>query len=463
MFRTASCLLIGFFVLAGCAGDQLGLSGGQTPKVGYTAPDNPPAKPVSFNLNGSVEEVVAQLVNALDGPRFGITHVNRRKGLITAVYRADPEEFVDCGILDLRPATGQPSQVPAAIRRVQYNVPIRSGYYADVNRNMRLDGRMLIQVARANVAQSRVTIAGDYVVTRSLRLSGKPGDPVSTRRELVDFGSGETGKDTAGKLTCQSNGELESYVLASLRSAVDRGTTDDRLGTVVDPDAPLLTRVRGKFEELSCAPLSARSLNDQDVVITGFVSSDQDLARLQYLLQEVSGIGEIIFRVSVTSQAFCEILDVTVPLKELNGIDQAGAFVSLLNGESDLIEGDFLIVDATAPNFESYVYLFYAQQDGKLVHMLPNVELRDNRVSASERFRLGEDTGGRRYQISGPFGYDMVTMIASTEPLFTGQRPEIEPTTSFARDLTDRIAAAQDAGAHVVADIVFAKTSPRSF
>jgi hypothetical protein len=455
--------MIGLFFLAGCAGDQIGLQSGRAPGVGYTAPANPPAKPVTFNLNGSVEDVVAQLVNALDGPRFGITHVNRRRGLVTAVYRADPEDFVDCGVLDLRPTNGEPSQVAAAVRRVQYQVPIRSGYYANVNRGMRLDGRMLIEVKRLNVGQSRVTISGDYIVTRSLRLSGKQGDPAATRRELVDFGSGEVGTDSEGKLACQSNGELESYVLASLRSAVDRGTADNQLGAAVDPDAPLLARVRGQFEQLSCAPLSARSLNEQDVVVTGFVSSDRDLTALQSLLQDVRGIGEIILRVSVTSQAFCEILDVTVPLKELNGIDQAGAFVSLVNGDTDLIEDDFLIVDATAPNFESYVYLFYAQQDGKLVHMLPNVESQDNLVPAGKRFRVGEDPNARRYRIAGPFGYDMVTLIASTKPLFPATRPEIEPTTSLARELADYIAAAQDAGANVVADIVFAKTAPRSF
>lgn len=463
MLRAASIILASVIWLAGCAGNQLGIESGKRPELSYTAPVNPPATPIAFNLNGSVEQVVARLVRALAGPRFGITHVDERKGLITAVYRADPEEFVDCGLLDVRPATGEPVQAAAAGRRLQYQVPVSSGHHAVVDRNIQLAGRMLVDVKPDVAGQSKVTISGDYVVTRTLRLSGKLGDPTETRRQFIDFGSGQVGQDEAGKLKCQSNGELESYLLASLRSAVDRGVTSEGLGTAVDPDAPLLTRVRQQFEQLPCAPLNARSLDGQDVVVTGFVSSDGDLRQLQNLVQSVAGIGEVIFRVSVTSQAFCEILDVTVPLKELNGIDQAGAFVSLADGAFDLIEGEYLIVDAAAPNFESYVYLFYAQQDGKLVHLLPNPEASDNLLPANERFRFGADSNARRYSVVGPFGDDMVTLIASTIPLFPDPRPEIEPTASLAVDLADRVAEAQAAGARVVADIVFVRTTPRSF
>ena len=178
-------------------------------------------------------------------------------------------------------------------------------------------------------------------------------------------------------------------------------------------------------------------------MVTGFVSSEEELQKLETLVRNVDGIGEVIFRVTVTSQAFCEILDVTVPLRELNGIDQAGAFVSLANGAFDLIEGDYLVVDAVTPVFDSYIYLFYAQQDGKLVHMLPNPETRDNFLPANQRLRLGEDPNVRRYNVTGPFGDDMMTMIASTKPLFPEVRPEIEPTESLALDLADRVAEAE--------------------
>ena len=95
MLRATSVVSICTFLLVGCAGSQLGLENNRRPELAYTAPTNPPAKPIAFNLNGSVEQVVGRLMKALDGPRFGITHVNDETGVITAVYRADPEDFID--------------------------------------------------------------------------------------------------------------------------------------------------------------------------------------------------------------------------------------------------------------------------------------------------------------------------------------------------------------------------------
>lgn len=461
MLRNAVWISILALFLAGCAGNQLGLESQREAKIDYTAPTNPPAKSVALDLNGTTSDVIAQLVRALDGPRFGITHVDERRGIITAVYRADPEEFIDCGTLNLTPASGESSQIAAASRRARYEVSIGSDRHAVVDRNLRLDGRMLISVRPGRVGRSEVQVSGDYVVTRTLRLSAKPNDPTSIRRELFDFASGGVGTDKEGKLKCQSNGELESYLLASLRTAGDRGIRTEPLGGVVDEDAPVLTRVRQQFDQLDCAPLNARLLEGRDVIVSGFVSSQEELDKLERLVRDVVSPGEVIFRVRITSQTFCEILDVTLPLKELNGIDQAGAFVSLADGTLDLIEGEYLVIDGTAPSFDSYVYLFYAQHDGKLIHILPNPEARDNFLSANERFRIGEDSDERRYSVAGPFGDDMVTMIASTTPLFPEPRPEIEATTSLADALADRVAAAEAAGERAVADIVFVRTAPK--
>ncbi len=467
MLRAAPYFLIGFLALTGCAGERIGFEGGGLTRTSYTGPENPPAKPVRFSLNGPVDEVTGRLVNALAGPRFGITHVDRNRGLITAVYRADPEDFVDCGLLNVVSSDGASNQVAAASRQLQYRVGLRNGNYGVVNRNLKLDGRMLIEVERYSLGrQSQVTVSGDYVLTRTLRVSGKPGDPSAVRKQLIDFGSGQVGGDDENKLKCQSNGELESYLLASLQTSEERGAAPTRglsLGPADDADAPLLTRVRSQFEQLDCAPLNARSLGGSDVMVTGFVSSERDLERLESMIRGVPGIGDVIFRVNVTSPAFCEILDVTLPLKELNGVDQAGAFVRLTDGSFSLVEGDYLVVDATSPSYESYVYVFYAQQDGKLIHMLPNPQEPDNFLPAGRNFRIGGDSSARRYSVSAPFGDDMVTLIASSEPLFADPRPEVEPVTLLADDLADRVALVQSDGATVVADIVFVTTSPRSF
>ena len=463
MLRTVPYILVGLFMLAGCAG-QVGFTGGLLPKVSYSGPTNPPVKPMSFSMDGSVDEVIDRLVDALDGPRFGITHVNPNRGLITAVYRADPEDFVDCGLLNFTASDGTSSQVPAASRQTQHQIGLKNGStHGVVKRSMKLDGRMIIEVQRDTTQQSLVTVYGDYVVTRISAVSGKPSDPTARRRQLIDFSSGEVGIDPDQKLRCQSNGELESFLLASPGPYADRGVSDIDPSFPVAENRPLLERVREQFEQLPCAPLSVQSTGGSDVIVTGFVSSNDDLQRLRSQIPNLSGIGDVVFRVSITSAAFCDILDVTLPLKELNDVDEARAFVSLANGSFSLPEGEYLVVDATSPRYESYIYVFYAQQDGKLIHMMPNPEVRDNLIAANKNFQIGGEASPRRYSVSAPFGDDMVTLIASTKPLFPVDRPEIEPTDSFARDLANLVADAKAAGADIVADIAFVKTTPPSF
>lgn len=469
-------------ILSGCSLESpRGLLGNQRPSINYEKPKEPPSGTATFDIDGSADDVLELMIEALAGPRFGITHVDRDRGLITAVYQADPSKFVDCGMLDFRSANGAFNRVSATMREIDYQVPLMRKYYGQVNRVMQLDGRVTIQVVQKNAIQSNVTVSGDYVVTRTLMVSGKTSDQRAARRQLMSFSSGEIGIFDDGRLKCQSNGALEQYLPTSLQ-ARNIVTTDSNgvlpnqaLPTIAefelqqeneteaaDPPARVagadLGYLRAHFDRLSCAPLIIRADEGQRTVVSGFVSSRDDLDELRFLVETSPEIGEVDFRISVTSEAFCRFLEITLPLKESNDRDQTGAVAKLPT--ETFTEGDYITVDITAPNFGSFIYLFYAQQDGNVVHLLPNILTLNNQMTAGQRLRIGEDPTFRRYLVSPPFGSEMMTMIASTQPLFGGLRPGIEPTKNLISDLAAQITAARNAGAKIVADIVFVETRP---
>lgn len=518
--KTKAPVLMLAVLLAGCASNQGGeATFKQLPSVSYRAPVNPPAPAIIYDVQGTVPQTIANVIESLNGPRFGITHVDQRRGLITATFESDPDDFLDCGELDVVSSQGEASTLPVASRRLSYEIPINNKTRVGrIDRNMSLDGRLLIEVTPGSPGRSNVKVSGDYVLTRNAALKGNASQTLRDETRLLAFGSGQAVSFGSGSTICQSNGELEQQALtrSSIGVASSIGAPEQTfaaaettpvpapalppasstantlgqavIGSVTGPvvaapvpqvpepqpqrtkrsvfaeDSPgpgRLQQVRAEFGKLGCAPLTA--IEDSDGVrISGFVGSQQELDQLKESVRGLGGVGEPTFQVVVTTPSFCEILQVTLPLHERNSIESAGASIGVDGSAIVLQEGDRVVLQANAPNFPSYAYIIYMQEDGKLLNLMPSRDQPDNSRSPNERFSIGDKPDEPSFTVSPPYGDDLVMLVASSEPLFDQPRPLIEQGTSFADDLSARVDAILDRGGKVVADLVFLRTSPRS-
>lgn len=211
-------VLILSVILAGCASDESAKPAfKQLPVVTYTAPTDPPAPAAIFNVQGSVTETIDKVVESLNGPRFGITHVDRRAGIITATFEADPDDYLDCGELELVSSQGESQIVPAASRFLSYEIPLeKKTRIGSIDRKLALDGRLLIEVTQAAPGRSHVKVSGDYVLTRTAALKGTAAQTLRDEQQFLAFGSGQAvgfGGRRGGSTVCQSNGELEQQAL----------------------------------------------------------------------------------------------------------------------------------------------------------------------------------------------------------------------------------------------------------
>ena len=154
VIRTSAFLLA--LMLVGCASNESAKPAfKQLPDVTYSAPVNQPVPPAQFTVVGSVAETVGRLVESLNGPRFGITHVDRAGGIITATFEADPDDYLDCGELILVSSQGETRTVPAASRSLSYEIPIeKNTRIGSIDRRLTLDGRLLLQVTPAGPGSS---------------------------------------------------------------------------------------------------------------------------------------------------------------------------------------------------------------------------------------------------------------------------------------------------------------------
>jgi hypothetical protein len=474
----------------------------QIPDVTYEAPSSNPGAPTRFNVAGSVPEVVGKVVDALNGPRFGITHVDRNRGVVTATFRADPDDYVECGSLITVSSQGEQLVRPAASRRLNYEVPLENQTrIGTVNRSLALDGRLIVKVRASTATMSEVLVEGDYVLSRQASLVGTAGQTLGRSEQLVAFGSGQVAGFGKGDTFCQSNGLLEQKTLAFDQFGNQSGPLAGTLGQqgpvtfgqaapTVDQAAPTqqaLTApstgvggprgiilntpeggpraemVRREVAKLPCAPATVIEDPDGRVRVSGLISSQQDLDQLKSTIRSLDPENKVDFQLVVTSPSACEVLTAALPLQRRNGSGSlGGASIGIANGAATLSEGDLVVFDVAAPNFESHLYIMYLQQDGGLVHLLPNRFDPDRLYQANDRFSVGDDPTRPSFTVSPPYGDDLLILVASSTPLFSSLRPQIEDSGTFAAEFADLIAAVEAAGGDIVADLVFLNTSPKS-
>jgi hypothetical protein len=104
---------------------------------------------------------------------------------------------------------------------------------------------------------------------------------------------------------------------------------------------------------------------------------------------------------------------------------------------------DYLVIDLPALPEEHYAAVDYFVHDGSVVHMLPSLAYPRNRLSPGEELRLGQPgAGGQVFQISPPFGRDLLVVFTSGRPLSQNQRPAAEPIDGYLEFLRERLTAA---------------------
>ncbi len=78
-------------------------------------------------------------------------------------------------------------------------------------------------------------------------------------------------------------------------------------------------------------------------------------------------------------------------------------------------EGDRLIIYVESEK-DAYLKLDYYTAEGKVVHLVPNVFVREATIKGGQTYSFGDDGGAAEFKISGPFGAETIKALASTVP-----------------------------------------------
>ena len=126
-------------------------------------------------------------------------------------------------------------------------------------------------------------------------------------------------------------------------------------------------------------------------------------------------------------------------------------------GAMPLLAGQLLRFDVTMPDWAGQLSVTYLMSDGQVAHLTASAPHPPGAI-----VRLGEPRAGfPGWDVSEPFGSDLMLAIISEGPLFATPRPDVEPREIYMTALAGALSAARAQGRRVLARPMVVETAAR--
>ena len=112
----------------------------------------------------------------------------------------------------------------------------------------------------------------------------------------------------------------------------------------------------------------------------------------------------------------------------------------------DYTQGEALVLDLAAPDYDAYVYVDFFVADGTVIHLVPNTTVPLRLRPAKTTMRVGAPDAAEPFlniTIGPPYGQEIAAAFAASAPLYDGLRPLSEPAGPYLDWLTTQVAAAR--------------------
>jgi serine/threonine-protein kinase len=200
---------------------------------------------------------------------------------------------------------------------------------------------------------------------------------------------------------------------------------------------------------LPCTFLNATD-NGSAATINGIAGAGAPQAALNGALQSLPASLALSNSIQTIDGPYCSALDTVRPYRPLFIPSNLSFALSLAGGKSTLHDGDLITVEELMPGFSGYIETDYFSSDGSVFHMYPTPTDKQAEFAAGQAKELGNPaTGGATWQVSAPYGTDLILTIATSQPLFTTARPQDENASDYLPALRVALQNAASAGQSV--------------
>jgi|GEM_PF-1962915 len=191
----------------------------------------------------------------------------------------------------------------------------------------------------------------------------------------------------------------------------------------------LQERINTSLIRFECASLHAVVNSDKAVSIKGHISHEEDLLALMDLMDTIPEASNVIYEVKTLVWPYCEVASILSEHKQRTPLSAIGLQLDTKSRSNQLIEGNNLVIELSAPAFESYLYLDFYRSDGTVVHLYPQIEKGMKKTPPGTRLTIGENSSP--WVIQKPYGENQIVLMASEKPLIEEHRPLQEPAQDY--------------------------------
>jgi serine/threonine protein kinase len=219
----------------------------------------------------------------------------------------------------------------------------------------------------------------------------------------------------------------------------------------------LQEKINTRLIRFECASLHAVVNNDKAVSIKGHISHEEDLLALMDIMDTIPEASNVIYEVNTLVWPFCEVASILSEHKQRKPLTGNGLQVDTQSRNNRLIEGNNLVIEFSAPDFESYIYVDYYRSDGTVVHLYPQNTNGMRKIPPATRLSIGENASP--WVIQKPFGKNQIVLMASEKPLINEHRPLQEPAQDYLSLLHKKVIVNETP---VAAKYLMVTTNPRT-
>lgn len=249
---------------------------------------------------------------------------------------------------------------------------------------------------------------------------------------------------------------------------VDGSHPSDGRPDLAAPTHEVLDRQVGAIVAgIECAALVFKITPSREVVLSGYLKPE-DRDRVEQEVARVSGVKGVLFMAETLAWPYCELRELLGTYQSINSSRRnehghlSGVRLTPRRPDARYQEAERLVLTLTAPDLDSYLYVDYFLLDGSVVHLFPLTASERQPQQPSKNLALGQGDGKgtRQWEVSPPFGSEMLVAIAAQEPLFATPRPEMDTSKEYLLALSRALEQARSRGSVVLADLVPITTTP---
>jgi class 3 adenylate cyclase len=234
-------------------------------------------------------------------------------------------------------------------------------------------------------------------------------------------------------LMIATGGIVAALLVAGIVFALMRGNPLSTLS-----GGELRERLAAVTEGYPCAAVNYALGPDRIVQLSGHVATPADLARLQREAAAIPGIASLDFAVQLMPHPHCDAAALLNPLTA--NLD--GAALAFAAKANEAYIGERPALDVRVPGFDSYLYIDYFDSgSGQVLHLFPNERDRFNLRPWRNHLVLFKSP---LWTVCGNVGRQLITMVATSRPLFQSRRPDVEDAPAYVAKLGEALQASRE-------------------